>query len=107
MDETQLLCQNDKLTSQIQKLTDQNSNLQAKIEMEKAQKSNLDVSILKLKEQLENTTKESSKQMVASNQNAKVKHFSQVKMDLNIQIQEKAKLAEQLRQKEKKDEANL
>jgi len=35
--------------------------------------------------------------MVASNQNAKVKHFSQVKMDLNIQIQEKAKLAEQLR----------
>ena len=45
--------------------------------------------------------------MVSSNPNAKAKHFNQIKMDLNLSNQENTKLTEQLRLKEKQEEANL
>ena len=44
---------------------------------------------------------------MAGNQNAKAQHFNNVKMQLNIATQEKAKLIEKLRCKEKSEEDTL
>ena len=45
--------------------------------------------------------------MVSGNPNAKAAHLNQIKIDLNVQIREKAKLQEKLADKEKKEAAML
>ena len=107
MDESQLMLQNDRLVSQLQRANQEVLDYKTKLDIAGAKANDYEISILKYKDQIEDATHENSKLMVAGNPNAKAKHFNSVKMELNIQLQEKAKLAEQLRVKEKKDEVNL
>ena len=62
---------------------------------------------MKLNDQIQQATQENSKLLVSGNPDAKAKHFNSVKMDLINAAQERAKMQEQLRLKEKKEEQNL
>jgi DNA repair exonuclease SbcCD ATPase subunit len=107
MDETQLMIQNDRLVSSLQRANQEKEELKQKLDISTAKQNDYEIAILKYKDQIEDATQENSKLMVAGNPNAKAKHFNAVKMELNLSHQEKAKLQEQLHRKEKSEESNL